>query len=215
MAEAIVKTNEIKFNGREFWRGGSESVELGDVGEIRTPLGKPSWFESKDRIQGKKLKVKNLGNITIDSKRTSKLEFLGNIKVAKVFPMCEGSQAYESVVERKLELLYLELETDDVLEAINSSPALRDKLKGWGNDARICTGVFIVVNAETRKRFEVTTKNEAEFTIYGLTFNPQVNASAGGDTTIKIEKGRCFGYAISKPIWVGKRLDDTRFDNHT
>jgi hypothetical protein len=221
MAEAIVKTNEIKFNGREFWRGGSESVELGDIGEIRTPLGKPSWFESKDRIAGKKLKVKNLGNITIDSKRTSKLEFLGSIKIAKVFPMCEGSQAYESVVERKLELMYLELETDDVVDAINSSPGLREKLKDFGNDARICTGIFVVVNAETRKRFEVNTSNEAEFTIYGLTFNPKVNASAGGDTTIKIEKGRVFGYAIAKCIWDepkpknAKRLKGVRFDNHT
>lgn len=221
MAEAIVKTNEIKLNGREFWRGGCESIQLADVGEIRTPLGKPSWFEAKDRIRGSKLKVKNLGTITIDSQRTTKVDFLGSVNLAKVFPLGKGSLGYEAVVERKLELMYMEVETDDMVRAVNDSPAVREKLKDWGEDARICIGVFLVVTAETSKHFAVNTSHEAEFTVYGVTFKPKLTVGASGDTTIKLEKGSCFGYAIAKPIWDepkpknAKRLKDLRFDNHT
>ena len=221
MAEAIVKTNEIKLNGREFWRGGAESIQAGDCGEIRTPLGKPSWFEAKDRIAGKKLQVKNLGNISIDSTRTSKVDFLGKINLAKVFPLGQGSLGYEAVVSRKLELMYFEIETDDVVRAVNDSPALREKLKDWGEDARICTGVFLVVKAETSKHFAVNTSHEAEFTVHGVTIKPKLTAGVSGDTTITLQKGSCFGYAIAKPIWDdpkpknAKRLKDLRFDNHT
>lgn len=221
MSEAVVKANELKFQGREFWRGASESIAIADVGEIRTPLGKPSWFEAKDRVKAGKVKVKTVGSITIDAQRTSKVDFLANINLAKVFPLGKGSVGYEEVRDHKLELVYMEIETDDMVRAINDSPALREKLKDWGEDARICTSIFGVVTAQTHKRFQTSTAHEAEFTVQGVTIKPQLSASVGGDTTVTFSKGMTFAYGIAKPIWDApkpknaKRLLDLRFDNHT
>jgi hypothetical protein len=221
MSEAIVKKNELKLNGREFWRGAAESVQLADAGEIRNALGQPSWFEAKDRVPPGTVKVKVLGNISIDSRRTSAIDFLGEIGL-KAFPLAfKGSAAYQAVIDRKLELLCLEIETDDMVRAINGAPNIREKLKGWGNDARVCMSLFVVVTAETRRQFSASTEHEAEFMVNGVNIKPKLAAGSTGDTTIRLEKGMTFAYGIAKPIWDdpklknAKRLVDLRFDNHT
>ena len=50
MANVAVKENHLTFGGVSYFRGHAEEVEIGSIGEKRTPLTKQNYLEVKDRI---------------------------------------------------------------------------------------------------------------------------------------------------------------------
>jgi hypothetical protein len=67
MAEyAVVKDNHLSFNGKNYFRGGSEDVELGSYGEKKSPITQTNYLEVQGKIPTAKLKVKEAVEVTID-----------------------------------------------------------------------------------------------------------------------------------------------------
>jgi hypothetical protein len=201
MSDAIVRENSLQFNGKNYFRVGSETEVIGSVGEKRSPITKGNYLEAKDRIKSAKLKIREIGPVKIDSQRTSKRDFLANVNLAKVFKVGSVDTAYEDVRDNKLDLLFFSVETNDMVKAINDSPAIRADLKRWGKDARVVTAGFVIVAAATSKTFASSTHVEAQLTAYGVTIDPKLGVSQGGSTAVEFPIGALFAYDISKIEW--------------
>ena len=204
MADAIVHENTLEFNGKKYFRAGSSELGIGSVGEKRTPIAKANYLEPKDHLRAAKIKIHEIGPVKIDSQRTSKKDFLASISVAKVFKLFSVDHAYEDVRDNKLSLIFFSVETSDMVRAINDSPAIREDLKRWGNDARVVTSGFTIVKAETAKHFASSTSAEAEVTVDSITINPKLTVSSGGDTTVSFPRGSYFAYGLSSIEWDDK-----------
>jgi hypothetical protein len=204
MSDAIVRENSLHFNGRNYFRVSSQDTSLGAVGEKKMPVLKGNFLDVKDRIKAQKLKIRDVGLVSIDSERTSKRDFLANISLAKVFKVGSVDTAYEDVRSNKLRLLYMSVDCNDMVDAINRSPAIREDLKRWGNDARVVTSCFVIVTAETGKQFSSSTNVEAEINVDGVTVSPKLSLSSGGSTEVKFPVGACLAYGLSSIEWDNK-----------
>jgi hypothetical protein len=218
MSEAAVFDNRIVFNNRAYYRTGSESVTVGAVGEKRTPITKPNWLEVKDRILASKLKVRTVGPIGIDTQRTDKREFAASVSPAMLPAGVKVEHAYEALRTAQLSLLYVEVDTDAMLRAINQSEHLREKMKDWGDDMRVCVGGFVIVDAKTTKTFSSSTSVQADITAQGITVTPELTVGSSGGSAVTWPRGMLLGYMLSKLEWnegnpkKSTRVSDLRID---
>jgi hypothetical protein len=201
MAEyAVVKDNHMSFNGKAYFRGGSEDIYLGAYGEKKTPLTKTNYLEVQDGIPAPKLKVKEAAEISIDFSKTSEKDFLANINVAVVF---KGSPktAYNDMKTGKLKLVKLVVDNEDMRDAANHSPKALNNLKSYGKDARIANQIFIVLDASMTKTF--TSASSFSVTVnQGLVkVSAEGGGGASGATTVTVSEGSCFAYGLVKLDW--------------
>ena len=47
MSDAIVRENSLQFNGKNYFRVGSETEVIGSVGEKRSPITKGNYLEAR------------------------------------------------------------------------------------------------------------------------------------------------------------------------
>lgn len=75
MANVVVKENHLTFGGVRYFRGQAEEVELGSIGEKRTPITGQHYLEVKDRIPPRKFDAVKSTVVDIDFSRTSSNAF--------------------------------------------------------------------------------------------------------------------------------------------
>jgi hypothetical protein len=201
MSENQVRNNSMRVNGIDYFRVGSEFALLGAVGELRTPITKGNYLEVKDYISANKLKIREIGPIKIDNEKVDKKSFLANINVLKVFKGASVDTQFEAFKRQELELMVVHVATNDMVNAINRSPKIREDLQRWGNDARVVTTGFVIVKAETSRKFQSATEVEANITVKGVTLNPKFTSSGSGTTEVEFPVGAFFAYGPSKLIW--------------
>ncbi len=201
MAEyAVVKDNHLSFNGKNYFRGGSEDIYLGAYGEKKTPLTQTNYLEVQDGIPAPKLKVKEAVEVKIDFDKTSKTEFLANINVSVVFK-ASPKTAYEDMVNHKLKLVKLVVDNEDMKYAANHSPKALDNLKSYGNDARIANQIFVVMDAEMTKTFTSAKSFNVTLSQGLVKVTAEGSSTTSGATTVTVSEGSCFAYGLVKLDW--------------
>lgn len=214
--KVIVKDSHLNFGGVTYFRGHAEEIQLGSYGEKRTPLTKMNYLEAKGRLDGAKMKKANASVVSIDSTQSKKGDFTGTVKaIIKGIPVSlTGSTAYDKLVKEELKLLKISVMTEDMKRAINDSPAARDNLDKYGNDARVAHQVFMIIDAEMSTVF--SRDSTVELTAGGGPVKATVGGSFGskGSTTVEISPGTCFAYLLAKIDWkkgVVEDLDDDQW----
>ena len=205
MAEyAVVKDNHLSFNGKNYFRGGAEDVELGSYGEKKSPITQANYLEVQGKIPTAKLKVKEAVEVSIDFDKTSEKEFLANINVAGVF---KGSAetAYQDMKSQKLKLVKLQVNNKDIKDAANQSPKVIDDLIQYGKDARIAHQVFIVMEAESAKSFAASTSFDVSVNAGILKVTGEGRVGSSGQTTVTVSKWSIFAYGMVKLDWDANR----------
>jgi len=203
MTDAVVRKNSLKFNGKNYFRVGAESTVVGAVGVKRTPIAKGNYLEVKDRIRSGKLKLREIGPVQIDAQSTSRADFMANINLAKIFGNADVDVAYRAVCDNQLDLVFFSIDTNDLVDAINRSPSIREDLARWGDDARVVSGGFLIVKATTTHALTVAAHVEARFNDGGLTIAPELGASTDRSTEVEFPVGACFAYDLSRLVWLG------------
>ena len=201
MAElAIVKDSHLSFNGRSYFRGGSEDIEIGCYGEKKSPITKTNYLEIQDRIPVPKLKIREAAEIKIDFTKTSEKDLLANINVPLVF---KGSvnTAYEDLREDRLKLVKLTINNEDLKDAANQSPKVVENLIEYGNDARLVDDVFVVLSAESAKSFAAGASFDVTASVEGVKITANGNGGSSGSTTVTVSKGMCLAYGLVKLDW--------------
>ncbi len=201
MSEVKIRSNAFVFNGRAFFRAASETTRLGSYGPKRTPIGRPNRLEADSHLQGEKLKIREIGKVDIDFQKVDKREFFSEVSLLKIFGSASLDVVHERLVKHELELMQFEVDPKDMVAAINRSPVIREKLKHWGNDARVVTTVFVALKAEVAKKIDTKVDTEAEFTVQGVTIHPKVSLSSGVDAQMSFPIGVPWAYGLSKCEW--------------
>jgi hypothetical protein len=197
---AVVKDSHLTYNGKKYFRGGSEDIELGSYGEKKSPITQTNYLEVQGRIPAEKLKVREAVEISIDTSQTSQKEITTNINAAAVFKGSAGT-AYQDFKSGKLKLIKLIIENGDIMSAANQSPKAIDNLSTYGNDARIAHQVFVVVDDETARSFSKGSSFEVSVNVGVVKVSVGANGGSSGSTSVSVSRGSIFAYGMVKLDW--------------
>jgi hypothetical protein len=207
MANVNVKENHLTFGGVAYFRGHAEEVEIGCIGEKRTPVTKQNYLEVKDRIPVPKINVAKTTVVDIDFTKTSKSAFNTKVfAIIKGVPIkFDGDTTFTKLKSGELKLVKFSVSNNLMKDAANNSPRKLKDLIEWGNDARIAHQVFIVVEASLANQFDNNVTVDLSVGVKGLEAKVGGSGSASGKTTVQISKGTCFAYLLAKIDWDAKQ----------
>jgi len=207
MANVVVAENHLTFGGVAYFRGNAEEVEIGSIGEKRTPLTKQNYLEVKDRIPVPNIAVTKSTVVGIDFTKTSKSAFNTVVSaIVKGVPVkFSGDATFEKLKSGELKLVKFSVSNNDMEDAANKSPKALQDLIEWGNDARIAHQVFIVMEASLASQFDNNVTVDLSVGAKGLEAKVGGSGSASGTTAVQISKGTCFAYLLAKIDWDAKQ----------
>lgn len=207
MANVAIKENHLTFGGVAYFRGHAEEVEIGSIGEKRTPLTKQNYLEVKDRLPPGKLNAVQSTIVSIDTNSLTKTALSSAFKaIVKGVPVGVGvDYAISQFKSRKLKLVKFSISNNEIKKAANACPNKLKALIDWGKDARIVHQVFIVMEAEIAKEFDGNINVQLSVGAKGLEARGSRSVSGSKSTTIQISKGTCFAYLLLKIDWDAKQ----------
>jgi hypothetical protein len=182
-------------------------VEIGSIGEKRTPVTKQNYLEVKDRIPAAKIHATKSTVVEIDFTQTSKSAFSAVVTaiIEGVPVKLSGDATFDRLRSGELKLVKFSVANNDMKEAANDSPQKLQDLIEWGDDARIAHQVFIVMEAALANKFQNNATVELAAGAKGLEAKVGGSGSASGSTTIQISAGTCFAYLLAKIEWDAKQ----------
>ncbi len=217
---AIVKTNHIRFDGKDYFRGGAEDVQLGSYGEKKTPVFKANYLEVQARLPADKLRIRQAVDATIDVSKSDnfsvglKAQAAGTIDGVPVEVSLDDKATMQRIREGHLRLVKLVMDNEDVRAAINSTPEALDRLRGYGPDARIVHQVFVVMDARLFQSLtasgSVTVSGSAEIDGIKISSTQSVSGGMAHSTTVTLSRGSIFAYGLVAIDWNksgGKKTD--------
>lgn len=216
MPNVVVKDNHLTYNGVSYFRGHAEEIELGSIGEKRTPLTKQNYLDVKDRIPPNKIGTAKSTLVDIDFRRSTSSAFSVAINaIIKGVPVRVGASHTRSKLQSgELRMLKLSVMNNTMERAINDSPRKRDDLARWGKDARICHQVFIVMEGAIATKYGNDSSVKLSGGAEGVKAEFSGSSSTRGSTLVTLAPGTCFAYLLLKIDWnKGKtRVDDLDTD---
>ncbi len=203
MANVVVKENHLTFGGVRYFRGQAEEVELGSIGEKRTPITGQNYLEVKDRIPPRKFDAVKSTVVDIDFSRTSSSAFDTAVSViVKGVPVnFSGAATFNKLRSGELKLVKFSVSNNEMKRAANNSPRRLNDLINWGNDARIAHQVFVVMEASLANSFDNNATVDLSVGTDGLEGTVSGNMKTGGATTVQISEGTGFAYLLAKIDW--------------
>ena len=211
MANVVVKSNHLTFGGKQYFRGGAEDVLLGSYGEIKRPITKQNYLEVQGTIPASKLKIRGVTECTIDFANSDQFSVShsgvaeGVINGVPVKASISGTASVDFGLNGHLRLLKFIVENQNMEKAVEDLPRTLDRLRSYGNDARLCHELFVVVEASIAEALtasgSLTLSGSAG--IQGLKISGTETVSKGKTrtTTVTMSKGTTFAYLLLKIDW--------------
>jgi len=210
-----IRDNHLTYGGVAYFRAHSEDVEPGSIGEKRQPLRKANYLEVKDRIPPSKFKVARSTVALIDIGELSRSDI--DAQVTALIPVggvpvptkLDAQAAFDQLKSQEVKLVKFVVSTADMVRALNGSPDQRDKLAGWGHDARVVIENFVAMHYTLAEKFN----HDVEVSLSaGVDHVVQATVGGGGSgagtTTVTMPKPTCFAYLLGKIRWNGNVVDD-------
>lgn len=210
MANVSVKDNHLTFGGLAYFRGHAEEVEIGSIGEKRTPLSKQNYLEVKDHIPVPKIAVAKATVMDIDFTSTAKSAFNTAVSaIVKGVPVkFDGDTTFDKLRAGDLKLVKFSVANNDMKKAANESQQrLRDLIE-WGDDARIAHQVFIVADATLANQVGGNSTVNLSAGVKGIEVQLGGSHASSSTTTVQLSKGTCFAYLLAKIDWDAKQKKD-------
>jgi hypothetical protein len=222
MARVVVKSNHLTYDGKSYFCGGAEDVLLGSYGEKRTPLTKQNYLDVQGTIPASRLKVRKPVECIIDFANSDKFSISlsgvaeGLINGVPVKASVSGDASVDFGSSGHLRLVKFLVENEDMERAIEDSPTVLDRLRSYGNDARICHEVFVAMEASLSEGLiasgSLTLSGSAG--IEGLKISGTETLSGGKTrtTTVTMSSPTTFAYLLLKIDWNHSGFKKTDID---
>lgn len=207
MPNVTVAENHLTFGGVAYFRGHAEEVEIGSIGEKRTPVTKQNYLEVKDRIPVPEIAIVESTVAEIDFTKTSKSAFntLVSVIVKGVPVKFSGDATFNKLKLGELKLVKFSVSNNDMERAANNSPRKLQDLIEWGDNARIAHQVFIVMEAAMANQFDNNVTVNLSVGVKGLEATVGGSGSVSGTTAVQVSAGTCFAYLLAKIDWDAKQ----------
>ncbi len=193
-----VKDNHLHLDGINLFRGNANVVQLGSVGEKKTPATQENYLSVEANIPVKKLDVHNVTVLTLNGVRISGADVSASVDVPKVGTLSASAVAAK-LTENALKLVKIDVLPRNAVAAANESPKVLDALRRAGRAGRIAHQVITVMDASTAE----TVRRGGTFSIESGDGGPELTVRAGGTdvATVEISSGATFAYLLLKPKW--------------
>lgn len=218
MGRAVIKNNYIKYNGKRYFKAGSDGVTITKFGSKKEPLTQANYLLPYDDIPTPKLssRINTVSIVEVDTASTKKSNFLANISSFMGIFGVSGDVAWQKIKSGEYVFVLLTVDMVDLRKAYNQAPkALNEFADVPGKERAVCE-VLIALEA-----------NEAEAVVNSSSFglemtNGKINVTASGGTsgksvtTTSISPGTVYGYMLAKPKWKSKKssIDHFTDDQH-
>lgn len=200
-----VKISDSKFvyNGKSYFRGGSEDVNFLSFGEKKTPVNRPNYLNVDGTVRPKntkKVKINLTGPYEIQWEKFSDSEV--NVGI-KYLTLAGGTVGFsrKAAKNANLKLMKLTIGESQLEKLLNDHANIaRRSLEEEGKDGRIASGVWIVVEAQLASTISQGGSVSANVPIGTSGFSLEVGASGSSTTTTKIDvpTNTTFAYLLHK-----------------
>jgi len=174
---------------------------LGNYGEKKDPIGSKAYLSTQNHVKNEHLAKYILKGkaAVVNWKEVSDSDFGldGIVPVYGVAIKTAVGYSYKKMSTADLRLFPFFIEAGPLQKMLNQdADGARKYLKDEGNDARIVSYVWVVMEAELSEIFSQSGGFEAGV-VSGL-LDLSINKSKGGVTTITLEAGSIFAYGMHK-----------------
>ena len=213
--DAKVRSSHFHFNGVAYFRGHAEAVQLGDVGQKKTPGTQDDYLAVQESVPRHQLTIERATQIDIHSVAISGSDIGASITIPGVGVLGAATLARQ-LEDQALSLVKLECWPKDIVAAANDTPAVISALIHAGHKGRLVHQAFVILEMKTALNFTRSTRFEVSgidrsWAITGTT-------SSGSRSVVTITPGTTFAYLLLKPKWDAKlqknwkRIDDGQDD---
>lgn len=216
-----ITDSKFVYSGKSYFRGGCEDINLVSYGEKKTPLGKTPYLYVAGTVPGpnlSKVDVAVSGPFAIEWEKFSD----SDVNVGIKYLTAAGGQvgfSRNAAKSANLVLMKLSLGSSALTNLLNKqADKARNSLKEEGDDARIVSDVWIVMEAQLASK--VTTGGSvsvsAPLGASGFTLEVGGSTSSTTSTKVQIPERTCFAYLLNKVKnwdkvngeWMVKELED-------
>lgn len=213
-----IKEHYFEFDGNKYFRDNSHRLVIGHYGKKKDPLGSKAELEPQNKVKREHLvgRVTKGKPVYIDWSQTTNTEFGVDITInafglnGKVL----ADYDYKKVVDANLKLYSLFIDEGPLQKMLNQdADGARNFLKDEGNDGRIISEVWVVMDAELTEHFSSSTA----ISVSEKNSDLNVTASGGkyGTQTITLSEGTTFAYLLHKVTkWNKDEIEDMKADYH-
>ncbi len=197
-----VRTNHIKYNGIEYFRGNASLVKLGSHGPKRTPVFDANFLDPQGQISPSHFDVIKATTLDIDFKQSSATDIAADLKPMQVkFAGGQVSETRKLASSGDLKLIELAIEPGDLMRYINGNDNVREQFAHADNDLRVAIVVWVVVKASLADRVDTSVKGSVDATQSGVTVGLKGGQNGSSETSLDIEPGTTFAYGLGDLEW--------------
>lgn len=194
----------IEINGMKYFRGNAHIVNLCTCGEKKDPIGAKAYIDPQRNINRDKIeayiKDQNYA-VDIDFSKFSKtdVEVNGKVKVYGIKLAGSSSFTYTKLKTASLSLLNFHLNESQLKKLINNNSSVFNYMKNEGNDARVVSEIWVVVEASLAQAIEYNGAKSVDAKFANNNeLNVKIQLSGGKSHTITISSGSVFAYKLHK-----------------
>lgn len=203
-------------DGNRYFRRNAPDVVVGSYGAKKEPVTQANYLSADGHIRFELLdgKIKKQPPVEVDWARESRADVEAEVK----YYFVAGGTAkftHQKAKEAHLKLMRFSIEAGHLENLLNKEAnAVRKELKEEGNDARVCTSVWVVMSGELAEKFNTSlTLGASGTTADGLTITASGGGKWSGSEKIKLSPGTVFAYGLHKvKKWDGDKVEDLEDD---
>lgn len=204
-------------HGNRYFRRGSSSTSVGAYGRKATPVTQANYLQVDGHLRYEFLdgKLKADPPVAIDWSKTSQQDVGADVSTYFDVGGAKGSFDTQKAKTARLELVRFSVDPGPLKRILNTDAnTVRKNMKSEGNDARICSSVYVVMSAELGQRFATAADISAEVTTAdGLKITAKGGGSWSGTETIVLGTGTVLAYGLQKvKKWDGDKVEDLEDD---
>jgi hypothetical protein len=204
-------------DGNRYFRRNSIELGIGKYGEKKTPITQANSLEVDGGISAALLegKIRKSQPYEIDWSKESQADVTGS---ASLFFNLEGTADFtlNRAREAKLKLVRFHIEGADLATALNNDKGALAEMKREGNDARVCSSVWVVMSGELAHRFESSVRLSVSGNAGALQLGVEGGGAWKGEEKITLSAGTIFAYGLHKiDKWKGDLAGTMESDWHS
>lgn len=208
-----IRNNHLHLDGINFFRGNANTVQLGSVGDKRTPSTQENYLAVEANIPVAKLEINKVSILTLNGTRISGADVAAEIEVPGMGTLSPNVVSTK-LQEQTLKLVKIDVLPRSIVGAANESPRVLDALVRAGNRGRIAHQVVVVMDAATAE----TVRRGVSFDFTRDDGSPtlEVHGVAGSKevSTVRINSGATFAYLLLEPKWdANQRKNRTKIED--
>jgi hypothetical protein len=204
-----VTDNCFEYEGQKYFRRNAHTLDLGSYGEKKDSAFAPGFLEEHGTIKDEHLTPRiEVGEaVSINWETTSQGDIGAdvNLKFFGIGANIAQSTSYSKAKSAKLKLMPISIPEGKVIGMLNAADGARKFLADEGNDGRVLTMVWVLVEGQLAEEFSKNSGNSVSVKVLGQSISLTAAGGKSGSYTIEMSANATFAYKLHKvKSWTDK-----------